>query len=93
MKDAHEIAYDLERIVEKVLGYDFDHSGTFFDRDRIHSKYFYSVMFFMLHIKGKDFEGACNFVDKYNKYKDTNIDDIPNYEQIFDEFLKLVDLN
>ncbi len=89
MKNEHEIAYDLERIVEKELGFDFDHSGTFFDRDVIHKDCFYSVMYFMLHIKGG--KGSVEFMNKYYELRGVNMNDIKDYEQIFNEFKSLID--
>lgn len=85
----HDIAIELEKIVEKKLGYNFSHSGTFFSADNIHMKYFYDVMHFILYIMGKD--GSIEFLNKYYyDAKDKNMDQIDNYEEIFDEFRKLI---
>lgn len=89
MRNQHDIAYELERCAEKILHYDFDHSGTFFDRDVIHQKNFYSVMYFLLFIKTGFNEKSLNFVNARVDLKDKNIDDIPDYEAVFDEFMAL----
>ena len=91
MLNAHDIAYELEKIVEKTLGYDFDHSGTFFDRDIIHSRTFYSVMHFMLHIKGNN--DSLEFLNSiYYLCENKNMDKIENLDSIFEKFKELIGL-
>lgn len=91
MNNEHDIAYKLERNAEEILGYDFDHSGTFFDRDVIHMRTFYDTMYFLLHIKGK--EGSLEFLNRiYDECKGKNMDKIKEFETIYNEFLTYLDL-
>ena len=39
--NAHDIAYEIEGIAEKIFGASFAHSGTIFDRDLIEKEIFY----------------------------------------------------
>ena len=85
-----DISYNLEKIAEKIIGSDFAHSGTFFDRDIIEIESFYDVMYLFLHMRGKS--GSIEFVNKYYEIKRKRMDDIQNYDVIFHEFMSLLDI-
>lgn len=87
-KTIWDVSYELEGIVEKKIKARFDHSGTVFDRARIESDMFYDVMHLMLHMFGG--EGTLEFQNKYYIYKKVNMNDIPNYQEIFEEFKQLL---
>lgn len=89
-KSTWDISYDLECILEKCFNQKFDHTGTIFDRSTIEEDMFYDDMHLLLHMYGVD--GSQEFIDKYFKYKRTNMNDIPNYQEIFEEFLKLIQI-
>ena len=85
MKNAHDIAIDLERDAGDILGCDFNHSGTFFDADEIHARYFYEAMHLMLHMRGND--GSIDFLNRIcDECHGKNMDDIPNCRAIYEEF-------
>ena len=46
-------------------------------------------MYFLLFIKNGFNERSLNFVNARIDLKDKNIDDIPDYEAVFDEFMPL----
>ena len=47
--NAHDIAYEIEKIAEKTFKASFDHSGTIFDADRIEEETFYECVALILH--------------------------------------------
>lgn len=49
MKNTHDIAYEIERIAEKIFNISFDHSGTIFDKDFIEKETFYESIFNITH--------------------------------------------
>lgn len=91
MKSTHDIARELESIVSKMLDYDFSNSGTFFDADIIESNTFYAVMDFIIFLKGKkDGQDFINDIRKQCRNKRMN--EIRNYELIFEEFKERINL-
>ena len=84
MRNTHDIAIELERILEKQFGYPFAHSGTIFSADFIELAMFYDDMHLMLHIKGHgDWIG---FINEIYQYKGMNMNKIPNVEEIWAQF-------
>ena len=83
-KTVWDVSYELERMVEKQFHAEFDHTGTIFDRSRIQSDMFFDVMDLLLHMYGG--EGSVDFIDKYYELRGINMDQIPNYQEIFEEF-------
>lgn len=75
---------------KKRFGHDFAQSGTIFDRSRIAKDMFYDVMSLLLHMYGTD--GSIEFLDKYFMYKGLSMNEIQDYEKIFEEFRSLLKL-
>ena len=87
-KSIWDISYELEKVLEKYFKCKFDHTGTIFDRDVIQKEMFYDVMALLLYMYGGD--GSLDFLDKYYKYKKIDMEKIPDYENIFEEFKALL---
>lgn len=81
--NAHDIAYEIERIAEKIFNVSFDHSGTIFDRDVIEKESFYECIMLILHLKGND--KAIDFLNSIYEYKRKNMNDIPNLNELLEE--------
>lgn len=82
--NVHDIAYEMERIAEKIFGVSFDHSGTIFDRDFIEKESFYECVALILHMKGN--ENSIDFLNDIYKYKSENMNRIPNPIELFERF-------
>lgn len=84
MNNAHDIAYEIERIAEKIFNVSFNHSGTIFDRDLIEKETFYECAALILHLRGND--KSIDFLNYIHKYKRENMNSIPNFMELFEEF-------
>ena len=90
MKTEWDVAYAIEKIAEEKFGFDFDHSGTIFDRDRIQIDTLYDVMSLLLHMYGKS--GSIDFMNKYyDVCQGKRMSEIKDYEKIYNEFILLID--
>ena len=81
--NAHDIAYEIERIAENIFGYSFNHSGTIFDRDLIEKETFYECVALILHVNGND--KSIDFLNSIQKYRRKNMNTIPNFVELFEE--------
>lgn len=81
--NAHDIAYEIERIAENIFGYSFNHSGTIFDRDLIEKETFYECVALILHVNGND--KSIDFLNSIHKYRRKNMNTIPNFVELFEE--------
>lgn len=84
MRNVHDIAIELEYMLRKEFGFPDRPRGTIFDADAIESRMFYDVMILLLYKKGK--KDSTRFQDNVLKYQGTNMNQIPDYESIFEEF-------
>lgn len=82
--NVHDIAYEIERIAEKIFRVSFDHSGTIFDRDFIEKESFYECMTLILYMHGN--EKTVDFLNDIYKYKREDMNRIPNPIEIFERF-------
>jgi hypothetical protein len=87
-KTIWDVSYELERIAEILFNSDFAHTNTIFDRARIEEDMFYDVMDLLLHMYGS--EGTIEFMDKYYKLRNVNMNRIDNFQEIFEEFKRLI---
>lgn len=88
MRNAHDIAIELESMLRKEFGFNERPRGTIFDADKIESYMFYDLLYLLLYKKSnKDWS---NFANKTFEYKGINMNKIPEYEKIFDEFKSLI---
>ena len=84
MRNVHDIAIELESMLRKEFGFPYRPRGTIFDADAIESRMFYDVMILLLYRKGT--KDSTKFQNDIFKYKGINMNEIPNYESIFEEF-------
>ena len=84
MRNVHDIAIELESMLRKEFGFPDRPRGTIFDADAIESCMFYDVMILLLYRKGT--KDSTKFQNDIFKYKGINMNEIPNYESIFEEF-------
>lgn len=84
MRNVHDIAIELESMLRKEFGFHDRPRGTIFDADAIESRMFYDVMILLLYRKGT--KDSNKFQNDIFKYKGINMNEIPNYESIFEEF-------
>jgi len=89
-KSVWDVSYELEVICERKFGMKFDHTNTIFDRSKIEKNMFFNVMHLLLHMDNKNGDEASEFIDKHLDLVDVNMNDIPNYEEIYNEFKTLV---
>lgn len=88
MRNAHDIAIEIEHMLRKEFGFEERPRGTIFDADKIESYMFYDLLYLLLYRKSnKEWFG---FVDKIFEYKGVNMNQIPEYEKIFEEFKSLL---
>ena len=87
-KTVWDISYELECMVEEIFNAKFDHTGIIFDRATIERDMFYDVMHLLLHLYGGD--GTFEFLDKHHDIKRKDMNQIINFEEIFEEFKKLI---
>lgn len=91
-KSIWDISYELEKMCEKKFNNKFDHTNTIFDRSKIEKNMFFNVMHLLLHMDNVDGDQAMDFIDKHLDLFDVNMNDIPDYEDIFEEFSKIVNI-
>ena len=84
MRNVHDIAIELESMLRKEFGFPDRPRGTIFDADAIESRMFYDVMILLLY--RKETKDSNKFQKDIFKYKGINMNEIPNYESIFEEF-------
>lgn len=84
MRNVHDVAIELEYMLRKEFGFSDRPRGTIFDADAIESRTFYDIIILLLHKKGK--KDSTKFQDKIFQYKCINMNQIPDYELIFEEF-------
>lgn len=84
MRNVHDIAIELESMLRKEFGFTDRPRGTIFDADAIESRMFYDVLILLLYKKGT--KNSTKFQNAIFKYKGINMNEIPNYESIFEEF-------
>ncbi len=87
-KTVWDVSYELEKIVEDQFGAKFDHTETIFDRSRIEKGMFFDILDLLLHMYGG--EGSIEFIDKYLDLRGVNMNQISNFEEIFNEFKQLL---
>ncbi len=88
MRNTHDIAIELEHMLCKEFGFNARPRGTIFDADAIETYMFYDLMCLLLYKKSKS--DWSEFADTIFPYKGTNMNRIPNYEQIFDQFKSML---
>ena len=82
----HDIAIELENILEKQFGVSFRHTTTIFSADNIEKRSFIDVINLLLHLYSiKDFDV---FINGILKYKTLNMQEIPNTLDIYNKFLE-----
>lgn len=86
-KSEYDISRQLESMIYKELGIDFAHTGAIFDCSRIESESFIDAMEFLLYLKGKV---DIDFINKYYIYRMQDMKTISNYNDIFIDFLNLL---
>lgn len=84
MRNTRNIAIELEHMLRKEFGFPDRPIGTIFDADAIESRMFYDDMILLLHKNGK--KDSTDFQDKIYEYRGVNMNQIPNYESMFEEF-------
>ena len=89
-KNVWDVSYELETICERKFGMRFDHTNTIFDRSKIEKNMFFNVMHLLLHMDNIDGDRASEFIDKHLDLFDVNMNDISNYEDVFNEFKEIV---
>ena len=88
MRNAHDIAIELEYMLRKEFGFENRPRGTIFDADAIESYMFYDILHLLLYKKSN--QDWCDFINKIFQYKGVSMNKIPGYEQIFEEFKLLL---
>lgn len=87
-KNNHDIALEIMREFEDLLPVrSLHHSKTIFDADRIEMYSFVDLMNLLLFLHSND--DYSEFSDKIFEYKGKRMDEIPNCESIYEEFLRL----
>lgn len=89
MRNAHDIAIELEHMLCREFGFQGRPRGTIFDADAIETYMFYDLIYLLLYKKSN--QDWFDFVDRIYEYKGTNMNKIPDYEAIFDEFKSLIE--
>lgn len=84
MKNVHDIAIELEYLLCEEFGFADRPRGTIFDADDIESRTFYDNMALLLHKKAK--KDYTDFINSIFDYKGVNMNQISDYEKIFEEF-------
>ena len=88
MENAHTIASELESLLRNEFGFNDRPIGTIFDADAIENYMFYDDMVLLLNKKGT---GNFNkFINDNYQHKGKNMNQITNYEEIFEEFNRLL---
>ena len=87
-KTEYDISCELEYMILKELNIDFHHTEAIFDCSRIEKEMFIDTMEFLLILKNKM---DLDFIDKYYVYKMKDMKKIPEYKQIYIEFLNLLE--
>ncbi len=90
MRNAHDVAIELEHMLRDEFGFDSRPRGTIFDADSIELYMFYDDMVLLLYKKGAKQGDPYEFMDRIYQYKGVNMNKIPDYEKIFDEFKSLI---
>lgn len=85
----HDIAINLCKMLEKELHVKLYHTPTVFSADQIELRSFVDAMVLLLHMKSQ--KDCINFVNKVNPYIGLNMRDIDGCNDIYDEFLKLIE--
>ncbi|MCQ2386908.1 MAG: hypothetical protein MJ066_00435 [Clostridia bacterium] len=85
-----DVSYKLETMCEKKFGYSFEHTNTIFDRSKIEENMFFNIMHLLLHMNNNDGDRASKFIDAYLDLFNINMNKIPNYQEIFNEFCEIV---
>ena len=88
MRNAHDIAIELEYMLRQEFGFVNRPRGTIFDADAIETYMFYDILYLLLYKKSS--QDWCDFVNKIFEYKGVSMHKIPNYEEIFEEFKFLI---
>lgn len=84
MKNVHDIAIELEKMVSDLFGCNFNHSGTIFSADSIEIESFYEVVSLVLFVSAK--HDYYDFKNELFKYKRVNMNNIPSLEEKFEKF-------
>ncbi|HCH29019.1 MAG TPA: hypothetical protein DEW35_05870 [Ruminococcaceae bacterium] len=88
MRNAHDIAIELEHMLCREFGFDGRPRGTIFDADAIETYMFYDIICLLLYRKSNS--GWDDFANRICQYKGVNMNQIPEYEKVFDEFKLLI---
>jgi len=89
-KSVWDISYELEKMCEKKFEFRFDHTNTIFDRSRIEKNMFFNVMHLLLHMDNNDGDKASEFIDSHLDLFDVDMNNILNFQEIFEDFCKIV---
>lgn len=89
MRNAHDVAIELEYMLRKEFGFKDRPRGTIFDADSIELYMFYDDMVLLLYKKGA-VNDPYDFMDRICQYKGVNMNKIPSFNEIFDEFKSLI---
>ena len=81
----HDIAIKLEYVLKEKFGINGRPRGTIFDADYIELYMFYDDIVLLLTLFGKD--DHIEFIDRIYQYKGKNMREIPDYKEIYDEFI------
>ena len=84
----HDIAFELEHLLEKEFDCKYDHSGTIFSADSIETRSFYDVLALLLYMKAK--KDYCDFINSIQEYKGKSMQEVLDCKGIYDEFLSLL---
>ena len=88
MANVRNIAIELEYFLRNEFWFNDRPIGTIFDADAIENYMFCDDMVLLLHKKGT---GNFNkFIDDNYQHKGKNMNQITNYEEIFEEFNRLL---
>ena len=88
MRNAHDIAIELEHMLCDEFGFNDRPRGTIFDADAIEHRMFYDDMILLLAKKSK--YDSSEFEDEIYEYQGRNMNQIPNYEEIFEKFKSFI---
>lgn len=88
MRNVHDIAIELEWMLRKEFNFKKRPRGTIFDADSIESYMFYDILHLLLYRKSS--QDWCEFIDTIFKYKGIDMNQIPNCDEIFEEFKSLL---
>ena len=85
MRNAHDVAIDLEWMLRKEFGFENSRPrGTIFDADSIETYSFYDCMVLLLNKKAQS--DCTDFMNSIYEFKGENMNSIPDFEGVFETF-------